>query len=74
MSEMHAASCSTPLRRPTHPVQLDRDVAIGVQHGRVASELGHLTDDHDLAAHVVVQIRCRDTWVGNALHLGRKAA
>jgi hypothetical protein len=52
----------------TYSVQVDRDVAIGVNNGLVTAELHDLANDKDISAEVRVQITAGYTRSRDVVH------
>ena len=53
----------------TYAVQVCRDLTPGIDDGRVASQLLHLADDHDVLADVRVDELAGDAGGGDRFHL-----
>lgn len=58
--------CGTVLCWETHPVQVGRDIAIGIENGLVPAELDDLANDHHIPTHVRVQVGTG--YTGGRLH------
>ena len=52
----------------TYPVQVSRDIAIGIDDGLVATQLLDLADNHDMSVHVRAEKAAVDARGRSGLH------